>query len=77
MLYSTDHGSHRPEMHLLGRMVSYYNHIRLGMRAIVADDQNLISKLWSHGGRVFIGIDAQHNWRDDTQEVEFIEVRTE
>ena len=77
MLYSTDHGSHRPEMHLLGRMVSYYNHIRLGMRAIVADDQNLISKLWSHGGRVFVGIDAQHNWRDDTQEVEFIEVRTE
>lgn len=67
----------RPEMHLLDRMVSYYDRVRQTLRAKVGTGLGLFGTLYSHGGRVFVGIDAQHNWRDDTQEVEFIEVRTE
>ena len=67
----------RPEMHLLGRMASYYDRVRQTLRAKVGTGLGLFDTLYSHGGRVFVGIDAQHNWRDDTQEVEFIEVRTE
>jgi hypothetical protein len=69
--------SQRPEMHLLDRMVSYYDRVRQTLRAKVGTGLGLFDTLYSHGGRVFVGIDAQHNWRDDTQEVEFIEVRTE
>jgi hypothetical protein len=69
--------SERPEMHLLDRMVSYYDRVRQTLRAKVGTGLGLFGTLYSHGGRVFVGIDAQHNWRDDTQEVEFIEVRTE
>ena len=67
--------SQRPEMHLLNRMVSYYDRVRQILRAKVGTGHGLFNTLYSHGGRVFVGIDAQHNWRDDTQEVEFIEVR--
>ena len=67
--------SQRPEMHLLERMVTYYDRVRQTLRAKVGTGLGLLDTLYSHGGRVFVGIDAQHNWRDDTQEVEFIEVR--
>lgn len=74
ILYSNG-TSQRPEMHLLGRMVAYYGKVRRTMRATVGTGLDLFGELYSHGGHVFVGIDAQHNWRDDTQEVEFIEVR--
>jgi hypothetical protein len=75
LLYGSSY--ERPEMRLVNRMVTYYGKARQTLRAKVGTGLGLFDTLYSHGGRVFVGIDAQHNWRDDTQEVEFIEVRTE
>lgn len=70
----TGHYSQRPEMNLLSRMVDYYSQIRRNMRCVIEQGEDLIYKLFSDGGHLFLGIDAKHNWRDDSQEVEFIEV---
>ena len=67
--------SQRPEMHLISRMASYYDRVRQTLMATVGTGRDLFSTLYSHGGRVFVGIDANHNWRDDIQDVQFIEVR--
>lgn len=71
-----DGTTQRPEMHLITRMASYYGQVRQTLRATVGTGINLFSNLFRiNGNRRFVGIDAQHNWRDDTQEVEFIEVK--
>lgn len=77
MRYYTETGSYsqRPEMNLLSRMVEYYSQIRRIMRCTIAHREDLTLHLFSDSGHLFFGIDAKHNWRDDSQEVEFIEVR--
>lgn len=76
MIYytATGHYSQRPEMNLLSRMVDYYSQIRRNMRCMIEHGEDLIYNLFSDSGHLFLGIDAKHNWRDDSQEVEFIEI---
>ena len=64
----------RPEMHLLDRMESIYGSVRRTFKAIVATGNDIFKKRYANSGRNYVGIDAQHNWRDETQEVKFIEV---
>lgn len=66
----------RPEMHLLGRMAAYYNQVRRTFIAKVSADTSIAYRLYTYGGRYFAGIVKEHNWRDGTQDVEFIEVKT-
>lgn len=68
-------GYERPEMHLLGRMVDYYGQIRRNMLGVVGTGKDLINGLWSYGGHIFVGIDSHHNWRDDVQNVKFVEIK--
>ena len=66
--------SQRPELHLLDRMVSHYGQIRRSFIGIVKTGNDLTLQRFSLSSRNYFGIDKQHNWRDDTQEVKFIEV---
>jgi len=64
----------RPENNLLARLVSYYNQVRRTFVAVVGSGIELMLSRYSLNGRKFLGIDAKHNWRDDIQEIKFIEV---
>lgn len=64
----------RPEMRLLMRMVSQYGSIRRVFKGIFENGVTILSKRFTYLSKKFFGIDAKHNWRDDTQEVKFIEV---
>ena len=64
----------RPELHLLERMVAQYNQVRRTFKAQVASSIELLKTRYTYLSRAFFGVDAQHDWRDDTQEVKFIEV---
>lgn len=63
----------RPEMNLLNRIAAQYQAVRRNYTAMLKSGIDLISP-FSYLSKRFFGIDAQHNWRDDTQEVKFIEV---
>lgn len=64
----------RPEINLLSRMVTQYNQVRRMYRAVLASGLELITCRYTYNGRKYFAVDAQHNWRDDIQEVKFIEV---
>ena len=67
--------SYRPELNLLDRMVMYYAKIRRTYEATVGDNVlQLMNRIFTHQGRNFFGVDAQHNWRDGNQHIKFIEV---
>lgn len=66
--------SKRPELHLLDRMVEQYNQVRRTFKAQIASGLELLKTRYTYLSRAFFAVDAQHNWRDDTQEVKFIEV---
>ena len=74
--FNTDGGSvtERPEMHLLSRIANYYNTVRRTFKGIVDAGQDLILPRFNYISKKFMAVDAQHNWRDETQEVKFIEV---
>lgn len=63
----------RPELHLLDRMAKYYARMRRNMKATLKAGLDLVTTIYTYRGRNFFGIDAKHNWRDDTQEVTFME----
>lgn len=65
----------RPERHLLNRMAIYYNEVRRSLRATIHSGLDLMLSRYKYNNRLYFGIDAQHNWRDDTQEVKFIEAQ--
>ena len=65
----------RPERHLLNRMAIYYNEVRRSLRATIHSGLDLMLSRYLYNNRLYFGIDAQHNWRDDTQEVKFIEAQ--
>lgn len=65
----------RPERHLLNRMAIYYNEVRRSLRATIHSGLDLMLARYKYNNRLYFGIDAQHNWRDDTQEVKFIEAQ--
>ena len=72
--------SERPEMNLLNRIVAHYNVIRRTFTAILKINMgtgvglDFFKYRYTYLGKIFFGIDVQHNWRDDKQEVKFIEV---
>ena len=66
----------RPERHLLNRMAIYYNEVRRSLRATIHSGLDLMLARYQYKNRLYFGVDAQHNWRDDTQEVKFIEAQT-
>ena len=64
----------RPELSLLGRMVSQYGQVRRAFTAVVRSSLNLIICRYIYLSCYFFGVVKKHNWRDDKQEVKFIEV---
>ena len=64
----------RPEEHLLGRMVAYYNQMRRAFKATVSTGIDLLTTKYTYLDRYFFGIDKKHDWERDEQEVKFIEV---
>lgn len=64
----------RPEEHLLNRLATYYNQVRRAFRATVTTGIDLLTTRYSYLGRYFFGVDKKHDWRNDEQEVRFIEV---
>lgn len=66
--------SERPEMHLLGRMVEQYNEVRRTFKGVVMSGIDLLLNRYTYISRKFFGVDFKHNWRDDEQEIKFIEV---
>ena len=65
----------RPERHLVRRMATYYKEIRRTLLATIHSGLDLMLARYKYNNRLYFGIDAQHNWRDDTQEVKFIEAQ--
>ena len=55
-------------------MASQYGSVRRTYTGIVASDVCHPLTYCTHDGKTLIPIDQNHNWRDDEQEVKFIEV---
>ena len=70
----TTYSAQRPELHLLSRMVAYYNQVRRTFRGVIASGLDLMYHRYSYINRKFFGVAAKTNWNDDTQNVKFIEV---
>lgn len=64
----------RPELHLLNRLAKYCSRSRRIVSAEVRDNIDLFLTRYTYNGRVFVGFDSNHKWRDDTQTVTFLEV---
>lgn len=63
----------RPELRLLARMVRYYGTVRRTFTGVVQRGLDVMLQRYMYIG-FFFGIRAKTNWRDDTEEVKFIEV---
>ena len=80
--YLSDYALHRPEEELLERMKDYYSVSRKTYRAtaevkpIISDsrERGLPEIFPQIGNRTFMAVDADHDWREDTQKIKFIEV---
>ena len=70
----------RPEMNLVQRMVAHYGQVRRTYTAIKkyvyysVPAYGLYDVLYQYLSKSFFAVEAKHDWRDDTQEVKFIEV---
>lgn len=64
----------RPEMHTLERMVSHYGSVRRTLTGRLATGLSLCDAIYSYENRLYFGIDASHLWRDDVQDVKFLEI---
>lgn len=64
----------RPELHLLTNMAAYFATIRRTMTQVMKLAE-IYDRIYSYGGKYFMAIDEQHDWRDDKQRVKFIEVK--
>ena len=66
----------RPEINLLNRMFAQFAIVRRTTSAVRQTDGafNLAEVCATYLGHKFFGIDANHKWSDDKQEVKFIEV---
>ena len=64
----------RPEMHLLNRMVAYYDTIRRTFKAINQGFLDVMLSRYSYNNRTYMAVDAERNWRDNEQTVKLIEV---
>lgn len=64
----------RPELHLLDRMVSQFGAVRRTFSGVVQRGVELMQTRYTYLGLRFFGVKDQTNWRDDTEEIKFIEV---
>lgn len=64
----------RPELHLLDRMVVQFGQVRRLFTAIAQRGLSLMDTRYTYQERAYFGVKRQTNWRDDTEEVKFIEV---
>ena len=64
----------RPEIYLLSRMAAHYATVRRNYTGIIQSGVSLLSSAFSYRSKRFFGIDAKHDWKNDAQEVKFIEV---
>lgn len=64
----------RPELHLLDRMVAQFGQVRRLFTAIAQRGLSLMDTRYTYQSRAYFGVKKQTNWRDDTEEVKFIEV---
>ena len=64
----------RPELRLLARMAAYYAVVRRTLIAVVTGYESYSYYLYNYQGRRFMAVLKRTNWRDNTQEVKFIEV---
>lgn len=65
----------RPELNLLDRMAAHYATVRRTYRVKVQSGLWLTNTMYSMDGRHYFGVDARHDWREDEQEIKFIEVQ--
>ena len=76
----------RPEVHLLQRMAAYYAVRRQllqqkcdmrpdGESTDLQEEANIGCLLYQYNDKLFCAIDAEHDWRNDTQRIQFIEVK--
>ena len=63
----------RPELRLLARMVRYYGTVRRTFTGVVQRGLDVMLQRYMYIC-IFFGIRAKTNWRDDTEDVKFIEV---
>ena len=66
--------SKRPELSLLSRMVTQYGQVRRAFTAVIRGSLSLIVNRYTYLSRYFFGVVKEHKWRDDIQEIKFIEV---
>lgn len=71
---SYDTGDFRPEMHLLSRMASQYGEMRRTYQGVLQAGADFMLTCYRYIGRKFFGVKYQHNWRDETESVKFIEI---
>lgn len=64
----------RPELRLLARLARYYVETRRVFTGVVQLGLDVMQRCYSYQSRRFFGVRANVNWRDDTEEVKFIEV---
>jgi len=64
----------RPELHLIDRMAAIYRQVRRAYSVTVERGIELMRTRYIYGDRPFLGIKTQTNWRDDIEEVKFLEV---
>lgn len=64
----------RPELYLLQRMVQHYGKVRQTLQATLKHGVDVYERRYQYAGRQYMAIDYKHNWRDNNQEVKFIEV---
>ena len=72
-LQYNDASRKRPEVHLLERMMQYHIKSRQIVSGIVATGEDFVTKRWEYDDKLFVGLDATHEWREDRQKVKFIE----
>ena len=64
----------RPEVNLLARMVQQYGTVRRTLKGILQSGLDVLTTKYTYKNTNFFGVSASHNWRDDEEEVKFIEV---
>ena len=82
MRYLAGNGERRPEEELLARMKDYYSTSRktytatVEVKPIISDtrERGLAEIYPQIGNRIFIALDADHDWRADTQKIKLIEL---
>lgn len=65
----------RPELHLLGRMASYYSEVRRALTAIIHTGVDMMYHIYYYQGKKFFGVKSMVSWKDEREKVKFIEVR--